>query len=532
MSEGASDLIGRTLGGRFRVTSFLGEGAMASVFRAEQDADPREVAVKVMHRELLRDETFAKRFVREAKAAAKVVHPNSVRILEHGADGDALYLAMELLDGQDLFDTLVRERKLTEERAARIVIQVAAALESAHAHGIVHRDLKPENVMLIPDAQAPTGERVKVLDFGIAKIMERDHARDDAPPSSEAPMSMPPSSALTRVGTIVGTPEYMAPEQAMGLPVDARSDVYSCGVLLYHMITGRQPFTGPTPIDVIVQVVDASPALPSAHMPDMHPALEKIVMKAIAKMPDERYQTASDLRAALEALLPELPAGARRTKLEAPTPALTGLPGVPAGVTISGDRRQDADKPPSTKRSSSEEKPAIAAPESDPLGFAATMKSVSATELADAIEAKRAELEAQAEVDKRAEADEKAEADEEAEADKRAEADEKAEADRRAEADEKAEADKRAEADEKAEAEAARKAQAEAKADDEKADDDEKPKVGKKTGDARDAGSPRDKPALFASSAADERIAPAWVIAGLVLVVAAIVWAMRELGAR
>src|SRR5579862_9422948 len=138
MSDAAHELIGRTLGGRFRLTGFLGEGAMASVYRGEQDAEPREVAVKIMHPELLREASFAKRFTREAKAASRIDHRNTVRILEHGADGDLLYLAMELCVGLDLFDLLARERRLTEVRAVGIAAQICAALTAAHAHGIVH----------------------------------------------------------------------------------------------------------------------------------------------------------------------------------------------------------------------------------------------------------------------------------------------------------------------------------------------------------------------------------------------------------
>ena len=155
---------------------------MASVFRGEQDAEPRDVAVKIMHAALLRDATFAKRFAREAKAAARIVHPNSVRILEHGADGDILYLAMELLAGQDLFDVLARERRLPEARAVRILLQVCGALGAAHAHGIVHRDLKPENVMILPAPGEPSADLVKVLDFGIAKILDRASPRGRASP--------------------------------------------------------------------------------------------------------------------------------------------------------------------------------------------------------------------------------------------------------------------------------------------------------------------------------------------------------------
>ena len=365
MSDGANDLIGRTLGGRFRVTAFLGEGAMAAVYRAEQDAEPREVAVKVMHRELLRDVTFAKRFVREARAAASIEHPNSVRILEHGTDGDALYLAMELLVGQDLFDVLARDRRLPEARAVRIVMAVCSALAAAHDKGIVHRDLKPENVMIVRDPASPGGETVKVLDFGIAKIVERDRlAPRDDPPSSEEPMSMPPSSVLTRVGAIIGTPEYMAPEQATGLPIDARSDVYSCGVLLFHAVTGRAPFTGATPIDVIVQVTQEPPPRPSTLLPSIHPKLEAIILKTLAKLPDDRFQSARELGRELAAILPEL-SGAAGHK---PTPAsgveISGLPGVPGEVTISSEG--SAELPPVTLRSSVVNEPADPPAAEDP----------------------------------------------------------------------------------------------------------------------------------------------------------------------
>ncbi|APR77824.1 Serine/threonine protein kinase PrkC, regulator of stationary phase [Minicystis rosea] len=339
---------------------------MAAVYRGEQDAEPAEVAVKVMHPELLRDETFAKRFAREAKAAARIVHRNTVRIVEQGADGPYLYLAMELLVGQDLFDTLVRERRLAEARAVRIAIQVCAALEAAHAHRIVHRDLKPENVFLERDPADPEADLVKVLDFGIAKTMERD-ASDEAPPSSE-PMSAPPSSVLTRVGSIVGTPEYMAPEQAMGLPVDARTDVYACGVLLFHMITGRQPFVGQTPIEVLLQLNDQPPPAPSSLVAGINPALERLILTALAKSAVDRPESARALRTSLEALLPELGTSKHRP-LGAPAsaPKISGLPGVPGAVAISTDPKSgrrdpkaESDEPPATLRSLPPEEEAMA----------------------------------------------------------------------------------------------------------------------------------------------------------------------------
>jgi serine/threonine protein kinase len=303
VNDAARALIGRTVGGRFRITSFIGEGAMAAVFRGVQQGEPREVAVKVMHRGLVSDQAFVKRFQREARAAARIEHRNTVRILEHGCDRDVVYIAMELVSGQDLFEVLARERRLPQARAARIVLQVCAALEAAHRRGVVHRDLKPENVMLVRDPDDPAADLVKVLDFGIAKLLERERPPDDAPASRT-------ESAITLVGTVVGTPEYMSPEQARGVPpVDARSDVYACGVLLYQLVTGKLPFRGDSPIEVILQHIERAPAPPSAIEPSLHPGLERIILKALAKWPAERQESAQQLADEVAAILPELSPG-------------------------------------------------------------------------------------------------------------------------------------------------------------------------------------------------------------------------------
>lgn len=307
MTEAA--LIGQTIAGRFKLTGFIGEGAMATVYRGYQEAEPRDVAVKIMHPHLARDPTFSARFRREAKAAALLRHPNTVHIVDYGADRDRLYIAMELITGQDLFEVLVLERRFSELRAARIVAQVCDALTAAHAKGIVHRDLKPENVMLLPDPRDPRIEHVKVLDFGIAKVLERDR-----PPSStsnpdssseEAPSSLV-ASALTTVGVVVGTPAYMSPEQCRAEPVDARSDVYSCGILLYQLICGRTPFTGDSPIEIAINQVRMPPDPPSSIVPTIHPRLEQIILKALEKWPAQRQQSAAELRDELRAVLPLL----------------------------------------------------------------------------------------------------------------------------------------------------------------------------------------------------------------------------------
>ena len=356
MNDADRELIGRTLGGRFRLTGYIGSGAMASVYRGEQDAEPREVAVKVMHPQLLRDATFAKRFAREAKTAARVEHRNTVRIVDHGSDGELIYLAMELCTGEDLFDLLARERRLPEARAARIGIQICAALSAAHGDGVVHRDLKPENVMICKDPDDPGADLVKVLDFGIAKSLERDkRPRDEAPPSSGEPMSAPPSSVLTMVGGLVGTPEYMSPEQSLGMPVDARSDLYSTGAVLFQLVTGRPPFTGSSPVDVLMQQTDKPPPKPSSLAPGLHAGLERVILRALAKLPENRFQSAGELSGALAAILPELAAGPRRESIR-PVAALPGVPSVVAITSDEGPRVSPvpADRPPDTLRSTAQ----------------------------------------------------------------------------------------------------------------------------------------------------------------------------------
>jgi eukaryotic-like serine/threonine-protein kinase len=298
----AHALIGQTLAGRFRITKLIGEGAMATVLRGEQDTEPREVAIKIMRPELGIDPSFPKRFRREAKTASVLEHPNTVRILDFGADGDTLYIVMELLRGRDLFDTLQTEKRLSEARAARLLIQVCKALSAAHGQGIIHRDLKPENVWLEPDPQNPANERVKVLDFGIAKLLDPDIA-DKAPSDGSAP---PSSHLVTMAGTVVGTPEYMSPEQCKGEQVGPRSDVYSCGVILYQLVTGRAPFVAHSAIEVTIKHVQEAPEAPSKLRPGLNPVLEAIILSALAKSPEERTKSAAALAEALEAVLPKL----------------------------------------------------------------------------------------------------------------------------------------------------------------------------------------------------------------------------------
>ncbi|WP_437275597.1 serine/threonine-protein kinase [Sorangium sp. So ce375] len=294
-------LLGRKVAGRFTITRFLGEGGMASVFIAERDAEPRRVAIKIMNPEFTADRAFIRRFQREAKAAARVKHPNSVKIFEYGVEGALSYIVMELLSGDDLYALLERHGAVGQARAVRILSEVCEALAVAHEMGVVHRDLKPENIMVVPDPMHPHGERVKVLDFGIAKILDTGSSGD------EPEIFADPLSVVTRAGTFVGTPAYMSPEQCGLLPVDQRADLYTCGVLLFQLVTGRLPFEGETPLHTATLHIHAPVPAPSSCAPGIHPRLEALIVRALAKQPEDRYQTARELGYTLHCLLAELP---------------------------------------------------------------------------------------------------------------------------------------------------------------------------------------------------------------------------------
>lgn len=286
-------LLGRTLAGKYRIEAKIGAGSMGTVYRARQLALEKTVAVKVLRRDIASD-VGAARFRCEALAASRLDHPNSVRIYDFGEEPDGtLYLVMEYVPGRDLFDLLLEEGPLAPKRIGHILGQVLAALAVAHEGGVIHRDLKPENILVLPgtDDNGDPIDVVKVCDFGIATL--RDRGNDDG---------------LTMPGLVIGTPDYMSPEQARGEELDARSDLYAVGVILYQMLTGDTPFGSGNPIDIALKQIN-DPIVPPSRRATVDATLERICMRALEKSREQRYRSAQTMRHELRAALgrPEPP---------------------------------------------------------------------------------------------------------------------------------------------------------------------------------------------------------------------------------
>jgi serine/threonine protein kinase len=294
---GHERLIGRTIAGKFVVEHLLGTGAMGAVYRARQVALEKTVAIKVLHGEHASDPTFAARFHREAKAASRLNHPNSMQVIDFGAEPDGLlYIAMEYLDGRSLHQVLREDWPLSAARIVDILMQTLAALAVAHDMGVVHRDLKPENVMVLrgTDDDGRPKDVVKVCDFGIAKITDPRAYRGSAEHESNPP--------VTTAGFLVGTPEYMSPEQGRGERLDPRSDLYSVGVILFELLTRRVPFQAENAIGIVLKHVTEEAPRPSELAP-VHPRLEAICIRALRKSSSDRYQNAREMRADLRAAI-------------------------------------------------------------------------------------------------------------------------------------------------------------------------------------------------------------------------------------
>ncbi|MFG2683764.1 Stk1 family PASTA domain-containing Ser/Thr kinase [Streptomyces sp. NPDC048392] len=280
----------RRLGGRYELGPVLGRGGMAEVYHAHDTRLGRQVAVKTLRADLARDPSFQARFRREAQSAASLNHPAIVAVYDTGEDyidGVSIpYIVMEYVDGSTLRELLHSGRKLLPERTLEMTIGILQALEYSHRAGIVHRDIKPANVMLT------RGGQVKVMDFGIARAM------------GDSGMTM------TQTAAVIGTAQYLSPEQAKGEQVDARSDLYSTGCLLYELLTVRPPFVGDSPVAVAYQHVREEPQAPSVFDPEITPEMDAIVLKALTKDPDYRYQSADEMRLDIEACLDGQPVAA------------------------------------------------------------------------------------------------------------------------------------------------------------------------------------------------------------------------------
>ena len=264
----------RLYSGRYQVTHLIARGGMAIVYRAQDVLLNRPVALKTLYPELSADPLFVERFRREAQAAANLSHPNIVPVFDWGEDNGTYFIVMELVDGTSLADMLRGGRTLTASHSATLMAQVAAALGYAHRNGVVHRDVKPGNILIASDGQ------VKVTDFGIAQAMSVE-------------------DQLAEEGSVMGTATYFSPEQAEGAPVDGRSDIYSLGVVLYEMLAGRPPFIGDSPVAVSSQHVHGTVPPPAEFNSAIPADLQAIVMEALAKSPERRYQSAEDLRSDL-----------------------------------------------------------------------------------------------------------------------------------------------------------------------------------------------------------------------------------------
>jgi len=295
-------LIDSVFDGRYRIIRKLGAGGMANVYLAEDQELGRRVAIKILDDRHAADDSFIERFRREAKNAAGLSHPNIVSIYDRGEAEGTYYIAMEYLSGRSLKELIVGRGPTPIRIAIDYTRQVLAALGFAHRHGIVHRDIKPHNVVVDADG------RLKVTDFGIARSG---------------------ASQMTEVGSIIGTAQYLSPEQARGSPVDQRSDVYSVGIVLYEMLTGQVPFTGDTPLEIAMKHLSEVPVPPSEARSDVPEDLDLVVLRALAKDPEDRYQTAEEMDADLARIQRGLSVSSETTDAATAVLAGAGISGAP-----------------------------------------------------------------------------------------------------------------------------------------------------------------------------------------------------------
>src|SRR3954462_12924988 len=264
---------GTLIDGRYRILRRIGSGGMADVYCAQDAQLGRDVAIKILHRRFSRDREFVERFRREASAAAGLQHPNVVGVFDRGEYDGTYYIAMEYLPGRTLKEIIREEAPLDQPRAIALTIQVLQAAGFAHRRGVIHRDFKPHNVIVGPD------DRLKVTDFGIARAG---------------------ASEMTETGSIMGTAQYLSPEQAQGQRVGAPSDLYSIGIIVYEMLAGRVPFGGDSAVSIALKHVSEEPPAIRSLRPDVHPRLEQAVGLALLKDPEQRYASADEFIGALQ----------------------------------------------------------------------------------------------------------------------------------------------------------------------------------------------------------------------------------------
>ncbi|HYJ84559.1 MAG TPA: serine/threonine-protein kinase, partial [Pyrinomonadaceae bacterium] len=279
LEKTGDSLLGQVLAGKYRMDERLNEGGMGAVYRGTHVLMDKTVAVKVLRPALAADENIVARFSREARAASRISHPHALSVTDFGESEDGVvFLVMEYLDGKTLKEIIREVGPMPLPRVVEIIRQVGGALDAAHDQGVVHRDLKSENIMLLNSAGP---DYAKVLDFGIAKIKEPFGTYDPG---------------LTAPNLVIGTPQYMSPEQcSQASEIDARSDLYSLGVIIYEMLVGHVPFTGPSPTAIMMQHLQEEASSVLQERPDLPPSVERVVRRALAKRPEDRYQHVGDL---------------------------------------------------------------------------------------------------------------------------------------------------------------------------------------------------------------------------------------------
>ncbi len=290
-SEAIDPLIGRTFGSKYTLVEKLGSGGMGGVYKAEQALMNRFVAIKILRSTFHGDETQMRRFQQEARTLSQLSHPNAVTVFDFGVEEGFPYLVMEYIEGKTLKSIVREEKRLPLDRIKGILRQSSAALSEAHRLGIVHRDIKPDNIMLRTHHDG--SDWVKVLDFGVAKSVIGNDPN------------------LTQAGVLVGTPQYMSPEQCRGKELDARADIFSLGVVLYEMLTGEVPFQAPSVLELLMKVMNSEAESIRKFKPmlTIPPAIDAVVLRSLAKDPEERYQTIADFYSSFESALPRVPGG-------------------------------------------------------------------------------------------------------------------------------------------------------------------------------------------------------------------------------